>query len=74
VVYGAVMSTSWYGFDQVSSAINYANDRVAQGYVGRVLTTMIGYAPEVGRLNRSHLPSRSCPALMLPSGVIACST
>ncbi len=45
---------------QMSPAINYAKDLIAEGYVGRVLTaTMIGVAPNWGARDRPGLPGRS---------------
>ena len=45
---------------QMSPAINYAKDLIAEGYVGRVLTaTMIGCCAELGRRDRPGLPGRS---------------
>jgi predicted dehydrogenase len=44
---------------QVSPAINYVKDLIAEGYVGRVLSaTMIGCAPNWGN-NRSRFSGRS---------------
>ncbi len=44
---------------QVSPAINYTKDLIADGYVGRVLSaTMIGCAPNWGPTHRPCLPSR----------------
>ena len=42
---------------QVSPAINYTKDLIAEGYVGRVLSaTMIGCAPRLGIHHRACLP------------------
>jgi predicted dehydrogenase len=44
---------------QMSPAINYVRDLVAEGYVGQVLTaTMIGCATQLGRLDRPRISSR----------------
>ena len=44
---------------QVSPAINYTKDLIAEGYVGRVLSaTMIGCAPNWGPTHRPCLPGR----------------
>ena len=44
---------------QVSPAINYTKDLIADGYVGRVLSaTMIGCAPNWGPHHRPCLPGR----------------
>ena len=52
---------------QVSPAINYAKDLIAQGYVGRVLTaTMIGCAPNWGAtIDRAYQADRANGANLL---------
>ena len=52
---------------QLSPAINYANDLIADGYVGRVLTaTMIGCAPNWGAtIDRAYQADRANGANLL---------
>src|ERR1700720_4429817 len=53
---------------QMSPAINYVKDLVAEGYVGRVLTaTMIGCAPNWGAaIDRAYQADRANGAPLMP--------